>query len=83
MSTLTVTSKGQVTLRKDLLKHLGVRPGEKVAVEKLPDGRVEIKAVRPQGKISDAFNFLKRQGNPVLSIEEISEIAQQGWAAKR
>ena len=29
MSTLTVTAKGQVTLRKDILKHLGVQPGEK------------------------------------------------------
>jgi hypothetical protein len=27
MSTLTVTSKGQVTLRKDVLDHLGVQPG--------------------------------------------------------
>jgi bifunctional DNA-binding transcriptional regulator/antitoxin component of YhaV-PrlF toxin-antitoxin module len=40
MSTLTVTAKGQVTLRKDLLEHLGVRPGEKIAVDKLPDGRI-------------------------------------------
>jgi hypothetical protein len=30
MSTLTVTAKGQVTLRKDLLKHLGVHPGAKI-----------------------------------------------------
>ena len=36
MSTLTVTAKGQVTLRKDLLKHLGVQPGEKITVDKLP-----------------------------------------------
>ena len=32
MNPLTITAKGQVTLRKDLLKHLGVRPGEKIAV---------------------------------------------------
>jgi len=36
MSTLTVTAKGQVTLRKDLLKHLGVNPGEKITVDKIP-----------------------------------------------
>ena len=30
MSTLTVTAKGQVTLRRDLLEHLGVQPGEKI-----------------------------------------------------
>ncbi|MFN9685015.1 MAG: AbrB/MazE/SpoVT family DNA-binding domain-containing protein, partial [Cyanobacteriota bacterium] len=27
MATLTVTAKGQVTLRQDLLRHLGVQPG--------------------------------------------------------
>ena len=83
MSILTVTAKGQVTLRKDLLEHLGVRPGEKVSVEKLPDGRVEVKAARPTGKISDAFDFLKRKGGPSLSIEEMNKIIADGWAGKR
>lgn len=83
MSTLTITAKGQVTLRKDVLKHLGVQPGEKVTVEKLPDGRIEMKAERPTGKISDVFDFLKREKGRSLSIEEINEIAKRGWAGKR
>ena len=83
MSTLTVTAKGQVTFRKDLLRHLGIRPGEKVSVEKLPEGRIEVKAVRPTGSISDVFDALKREGGPSLSIEEINEAAAQGWAGKR
>jgi AbrB family looped-hinge helix DNA binding protein len=83
MGTLTVTAKGQVTLRKDLLQHLGVQPGEKVAVEKLPGGRIEVKATRPAGNISDAFGFLKMEGGPTLTIEEINEIAADGWAGKR
>jgi AbrB family looped-hinge helix DNA binding protein len=83
MSTLTITAKGQVTLRKEILDHLGVRPGEKISVDKLPDGRIEVKAVRPTGKISDAFGFLKRKNGPSLSIEEINEIIAQGWAGKR
>jgi len=29
MAMLTVTSRGQVTLRKEYLQHLGVKPGEK------------------------------------------------------
>jgi AbrB family looped-hinge helix DNA binding protein len=82
MYTLTVTAKGQVTLRKDLLEHLGVHPGEKITVDKLPDGRVEVRAARPTGKISDAFNFLKRENGPSLSIEEIGEIAARGWAGR-
>jgi len=83
MSTLTVTAKGQVTLRKDLLKHLGVRPGEKIVVDKLPDGRIEVRAARPMGKISDAFGFLKRKNGPSLSIGEMNKIAARGWAGER
>jgi hypothetical protein len=83
MSTLTITAKGQITLRKDLLQHLGVEPGGKIAVEKLPDGRIEVKAERPAGKISDVFNSLKRPGQPPISIEEMNEIAAKGWAGER
>jgi bifunctional DNA-binding transcriptional regulator/antitoxin component of YhaV-PrlF toxin-antitoxin module len=83
MNTLTVTAKGQVTLRKDLLKHLGVHPGEKIAVDKLPDGRISMRAVRPTGKISDVFDFLKRKNGPSLSIKEINEVATRGWAGRR
>jgi hypothetical protein len=76
-------AKGQVTLRKDLLEHLGVRPGEKITIDKLPDGRIEVRAARPTGKISEAFNFLKKENGPLLSVEEMSEIAARGWAGKR
>jgi bifunctional DNA-binding transcriptional regulator/antitoxin component of YhaV-PrlF toxin-antitoxin module len=84
MRTLTVTAKGQVTLRKDLLEHLGVHPGEKITMDMLPDGRIEVKAARPTGKISDAFGLLKskRKGR-VLSIEDMNEIVARGWAGKR
>ena len=83
MSTLTVTAKGQITLRKDLLDHLGVGPGEKIIVNKLPDGRIEVKAARPTGKVSDVFDYLKKENAPSLSIEEMNEIAVQSWAGKR
>ena len=82
MSTHTVTAKGQVTLGKDLLKHLAVNPGEKIIVDKLPDGRIEIRAARPTGAISDAFGFLKKTA-PSLSIDEMNKIAARGWTGKR
>lgn len=83
MGTLTVTAKGQVTLRKDILKHLGVQPGEKLVVDKLPDGRVEVKAAHPTGKISDIFGLLKRKNGPRLSVDEINEVAARGWSGKK
>jgi len=83
MGRLTVTAKGQVTLRKDILNHLGVQPGETVAVSKLPNGAIEVRAAHGSGRISDAFGFLKHRGKRRLSIEEIGKIAAEGWTGKR
>ncbi len=83
MDTLTITAKGQVTLRKEVLRHLGVAPGAKVEVNLLPDGRVELRPVVKTGKISDVFGMLRREGQPSLSIEEINEAIAAGWAGKR
>jgi bifunctional DNA-binding transcriptional regulator/antitoxin component of YhaV-PrlF toxin-antitoxin module len=83
MKALTVTAKGQVTLRKDLLKHLGVQAGDKIAVDKLPDGRIEMRAARATGKISDVFNLLKKQRGASLSVDEMNEVARRGWAGRR
>jgi len=73
MATLTVTSRGQVTLRKEFLQHLGVRPGEKIDLTLLPDGRGEIRAARPKGRIEDLFGCLAGKTNVRLTIEEIDE----------
>jgi bifunctional DNA-binding transcriptional regulator/antitoxin component of YhaV-PrlF toxin-antitoxin module len=83
MSTLTITAKGQVTLRMDILQHLGVHPGEKITMEKLPDGRILVKAAAPTGHISDVFDLLKRKNHTPLSVEDINKIAASGWAGKR
>jgi hypothetical protein len=80
MTTPTVTAKGEVTLRRDLLEHLGVLLGEKIEVNKLRHGRIEIKASRTPGKISDVFDFLKRKSGPSLSIDDINEVAGRSWA---
>jgi len=81
MSTLTVTAKGQVTLRKDVLEHLGVGPGEQIYVTKLPDGRIEVRAAST-GDISSLFGMLTEKGRPTLSIDEMNEITRQGWSGK-
>jgi AbrB family looped-hinge helix DNA binding protein len=83
MRTLTVGPKGQITLPKDVLKHLGPGPGEKIVMNKLSGSRLELKSVRGAGNISDVFGMLKREGGPRLSIEEINEFAADGWAGKR
>ena len=39
-----MSRKGQVTLRKELLAHLGIQPGQRIDVEVLPGGRLELHA---------------------------------------
>lgn len=80
--TVTVTSKGQVTLRKEVLEHLGARPGDRLEVELLPSGRIEARTKRgtPASKL---FGMLKRPGEPARTIEDINEAAAAGWAGER
>lgn len=82
-TTLTITAKGQVTLKKEVLDHLGVGPGDKVEVDFVAPGRVEVRALPPDPSGWDAFiGCLKAPAGPILSIEEINEITQQGWAGE-
>ena len=79
---LKVTIKGQLTLRKDVLRHLGIAPGDTVIVESTEPGRIEISAA-PRNAIAGFFGCLKRPGQPVLSIEAMNEVIAKGWAGKR
>ena len=81
MASLTITTKGQVTLRKELLEHMGVAPGQKVSVEKLPNGRIQVSAA-PRGKISDVFGMLENNGQH-FTIEELNDVIADAWAGKR
>ena len=69
-------------MRKELLRHLGVRAGSTVTVHALPDGKIEIEAERPRGKISDVFGMLKREGQRPVSIEEMNEAIAAGRAGR-
>ena len=83
MATLTVTARGQVTFRKDVLQHLGIKPGDKIELDLLPDGRVALKAARPTGSIDSFVGLLAGRTQKVATIEEINEAAAQGWAGKQ
>jgi antitoxin PrlF len=82
MTTLTVTTKGQITLKQELLRHLNVAPGQKVEVDKLPDGRLVVGAPKQKGSINDFIGSLEKKGGPKLTIEEINEITAKGWAGE-
>jgi AbrB family looped-hinge helix DNA binding protein len=80
---LTVTSKGQVTLRKELLAHLGIQPGQRVDVEVLPGGRLELHAEQATGSIHGFIGLLAGRSARRASLEELNEAAASGWSGLR
>ncbi|TWD54435.1 AbrB family transcriptional regulator [Agrobacterium vitis] len=85
MTTLTVTTRGQVTFRKDVLQHLGIQPGEKIEIDLLPDGRAQLRAATRKKTFHDLHGFLKGKTNGrVLTIDELNDaIAEAGAEAGR
>ena len=75
---LTVTAKGQITLRQAVLEHLHARPGDKLSVSLLPDGRVEIKAAGFAADISRARGLLRRPGQRPVSLAQMQAAIEQG-----
>jgi antitoxin PrlF len=83
MTTLTVTVRGQVTFRKDVIQHLGIQPGERIELDKLPDGRITLRAARPTGKIDSFLGLLAGKTRKVATLDEINEAAAVGWAGQK
>ena len=82
MITQAVTAKGQVTLKRELLQHLGVKPGDRIAFDKAADGELRVRAARPTGSITDFFGSLAGKTDRVATIEEINEAIEAGWAGE-
>jgi bifunctional DNA-binding transcriptional regulator/antitoxin component of YhaV-PrlF toxin-antitoxin module len=83
MTTLTVTARGQVTFRKEVLQHLGIKPGERIEMDLLPDGRAGLRAVQQKASFRTLHGFLKGKTNgKMLTIEEMDDaIAEAGAEA--
>ena len=83
MTTLTVTTRGQVTFRKDVLQHLGIKPGEQIDFDKLPGGELRLRVARPAGSINGFIGLFAGSTSKVLSIDDMNEIAAAGWAGEK
>ena len=82
MITLTVTAKGQVTLRKEILEHLGVKPGSKISIDLLEGGFIKAGPAEKKD-LSRLFGSLKPKSGIKLTIDEMNKIIADGWAGKR
>lgn len=81
-ATLTITAKGQVTLRKEFLAHLGAQPGDRLIVNMLEGGRLQVEPKRGQPAAS-LSGLLAKSNTKRLSIAEINDAAAAGWAGER
>jgi len=81
-ASLTVTRKGQLTLRRELLNHLGIQPGQRVDVEMLPGGRLQLHAERATGSISSFIGLLADRTTTRASLDELQAAAAAGWAGR-
>lgn len=78
MTTLTVTAKGQVTLKRELLQHLGIGPGQQIEVDRLAPGVLALHAKAPQGL--EAFvGCLPPPAKP-LSVDDMNALLADAWA---
>jgi len=73
MPIVSTTSRGQITLRKEILQHVGVKPGDKLEIDMLPGGEFRGRAARKKGKIEDVFGMLTGKTDVKLTIEEMNE----------
>jgi bifunctional DNA-binding transcriptional regulator/antitoxin component of YhaV-PrlF toxin-antitoxin module len=75
---LTVTAKGQVTLRRAVLDHLGVASGAKVSVSFMENGRIELVAAAACEDIKSLRGALRRSGQRPVSLEEMQDAIEAG-----
>jgi bifunctional DNA-binding transcriptional regulator/antitoxin component of YhaV-PrlF toxin-antitoxin module len=75
---LTVTAKGQITLRRGLLQHLGIAPGQQLEVDQLAGGVLALHVKTPQGL--ESFVGCLPPPARALTLDEINTLSRQSWA---
>lgn len=71
MSTSTITSKGQITLPKNVREHLGVREGDRLDFVIAADGAVCLLPL--SGSVRRLRGLFRRSGSPAATLAEIDE----------
>ena len=75
----TMTTKGQVTVPREIRDRLGLKSGDKMAFTMLSDGTV---VMRPKTRrLADLAGSLTRPGQPKIAIEEMNPF--KATAAKK
>lgn len=70
-----VTTKGQVTIPKPIRDRLGIVPGDAVAFELAPDGRIVLEKASGAQPVNQ-FAALRGRAGPGLSTDEIMALTR-------
>lgn len=77
MPEATMTSKGQITLPKQMREELGLKAGSKVMFIRLSSGQYRI---LPRTRdVKDLIGLLHDPNRPTLTLEEMDEAIAEGW----
>ena len=71
MPTATLTTKGQVTIPKEIREHLGVDTGDRLSFVVQEDGTVVVKPITRH--VRELAGLLHRPGQQPLSVGEMDE----------
>ncbi len=80
MPAATLTSKGQVTIPKEVREYLRVDAGDRLEFSLEPDGSVRVR--RPQRAVGDLYGMLRRRGSEPVSIAEMHQAVLDAVAAE-
>lgn len=80
MSASTVTSKGQITLPKDIREHLNVGPGDRVDFVVEENGRVVVRPAR--SRLEQLRGMLRDRKRKPVSVEQMSAAIEREHARR-
>jgi AbrB family looped-hinge helix DNA binding protein len=80
MATSTLTSKGQITVPKEIRDHLKLRTGQRLEFQVAADGRV---VMRPRSRdVRDLKGIVRTSRRKTVSVEEMNEAIAQGFSRR-
>ena len=81
MPTATITSKGQVTIPKEVRDALAVRSGDVIDFEREPDGTFRVRARKL--RVEELAGLLHRKGQRRVSLRAMDAAIAKGAAGGR
>ena len=81
MTSAKMTSKGQVTIPKEVRDRLGVHPGDRIAFEIRPDGTARMLPLCKTA--ADVSGILKRAPRRRFTVEEMDQAVASSFRKAR